>query len=148
MLQEIVETYIAAGEPWPATMRTVAGWAIRAGQWKAQPDTQVTQCARELADALREEYTTDPQGRRVRTKHAYVTKQGTFWTDDHTGTPAERQMSFAQRRRQILGDCRQLKIDVDSYNDNNPHGAHIQMIFDFTDDLVEMEQPTEYAGKA
>jgi len=106
MLQEIVDEYRRAGEPWPATMRTVAGWAIRERRWQPHADALVSRCARELADALREEYTTDPQGRRVRTKHAYALQQGVFWTDMRSATPQEMQMAFAQRRRQILGDCR------------------------------------------
>jgi hypothetical protein len=32
-----------------------------------------------------------------------------------------------------------LKMDVDSYNENKSPGDPIQMIFDFTDDLAEME---------
>ena len=37
-----------------------------------------------------------------------------------------------QRRHQIVGDCRQLKMDVDSYNQNRTPDQPIQMIFDFT----------------
>ena len=33
---------------------------------------------------------------------------------------------------------------MDSFNDNR--GTNIQMVFDFNEDLLEMEQPTEYAG--
>jgi len=64
-----------------------------------------------------------------------------------SATPKQMAMAFAQRRKQILGDCHQLKTDVDSYNDNNRDNARIQMIFNFTEDLEEMEQPIEYAGK-
>ena len=39
---------------------------------------------------------------------------------------------------QIVGDCRQLKMDVDSYNDNRLPVQPIQMIFDFTYDLEEL----------
>lgn len=43
-----------------------------------------------------------------------------------------------------VGDLRQLKTDQDSYNDNNAHGARIQLSFDFREDLTELEHPTEY----
>jgi hypothetical protein len=33
------------------------------------------------------------------------------------------EIAFQQRRQQILGDCRQLKTDVDSYNDNYNSGS-------------------------
>ena len=46
-------------------------------------------------------------------------------------------MSFQQRRQQILGDCKQLKNDADSYNENRQPSVKIQMIFDFTLDLAE-----------
>ena len=59
-------------------------------------------------------------------------------------TPELTRRSAQQRRRGVLGDCKQLKTDVDSYNDNNAHGAHIQMSFDFEPDLKELEQDTEY----
>jgi hypothetical protein len=54
------------------------------------------------------------------------------------------QLSLQQRRFAVLGDCKQLKTDADSYNDNNPHGAEVQMSFNFEEDLAELEQPTEY----
>jgi len=52
--------------------------------------------------------------------------------------------SFQQRRKAILGANRQLKIDQDSYNDNNPHGAQIMLSFNYEPDLAEMEHGTEY----
>jgi hypothetical protein len=56
-------------------------------------------------------------------------------------------MAFQQRRSQIVGDCRQLKTDVDSYNDNNTHKGHYQLPLDFTWDVAEREQPTTYTPK-
>ena len=53
--------------------------------------------------------------------------------------------AFQQRRQQILGDCRQLKIDVDSYNENRWPDEPIQMIFDFTLDLAELEAVVDAA---
>ena len=47
--------------------------------------------------------------------------------------------AFQQRRQQIVADCRQLKVDVDSYNHNQNVGRPIQMVFDFSLDLAELE---------
>ncbi len=47
------------------------------------------------------------------------------------------EIAFQQRRRGIVGDCKQLKSDVDSYNQNFNSAAAIQVIFDFTEDLEE-----------
>ncbi len=40
--------------------------------------------------------------------------------------------------------CAQTKRDTDSYNDYNIHGAHIQMTFDFTEDLLDLEASDQY----
>jgi len=87
-------------------------------------------------------YITDAQGRRVRAKHvATVTQDGAqlvLWADMRTAPHKHMSLAFQQRRHQIVGDCRQLKMDVDSYNDNRLPVQPIQMIFDFTFDLEEL----------
>ncbi|MBM3476718.1 MAG: hypothetical protein FJX75_25885 [Armatimonadetes bacterium] len=47
--------------------------------------------------------------------------------------------AFQQRRRVIASECKQLKTDVDSYNDNHNTGDPVQLVFDFTDDIAERE---------
>ena len=148
--QKIVERYRSAvGHDRPMQAKKAALWAIQQGLWRPPRRTEVGLCARELAEAMREEYITDPQHRRVRRMHAFRETRGqeqlTFWIDMLSNPPREKmQISFQQRRKQVLGDCRQLKTDVDSYNENyNTSKVPIQMVFDFTDDLTELEQPVE-----
>jgi hypothetical protein len=62
-----------------------------------------------------------------------------LWDDISTAPRQHMQMSFQHRRHGIVGDCRQMKIDLDSYNDTHPDDEPIQMIFDFTMDLAELE---------
>jgi len=50
------------------------------------------------------------------------------------------EVAVANRRNQILGECRQLKTDVDSYNDRRCADNPIQVAFDFTVDLEELDQ--------
>lgn len=104
-------------------------------------------CANDLARAMREEYRTDPQGRRVRTKHAAKLVEGdeqpTLWADMRTAPRIFMERAFAQRRGNIVGDCLQLKTDVDSYNDNVNTESLIQLLLDFRDDVAEAEQPVE-----
>jgi hypothetical protein len=142
-LQKIVSEYRAAGQPWPATSHEMAVWAIAGGKWHPQHGAMVRKCAEEISDAMREEYFTDPQGRRVRTKHVARIGDGStqipLWADIRTATRTHMEVAFQQRRQQILGDCRQLKTDADSYNENYSSAEPIQMIFDFTDDLAELE---------
>ena len=138
-MQKIVDRYIEAGEKWPATSRDIAAWAIHNHQWEAHSTAMIDICADHLARAMREEYLVDPQGRTVRAKHAARVEQGVLWADIRTAPREHMTIAFQQRRHQIVGDCRQLKSDVDSYNENKNPGSPIQMIFDFTLDLAESE---------
>lgn len=51
-------------------------------------------------------------------------------------------VAFQQRRQQIVGDCTQLKSDVDSYNQNWAKSEPIQMVFDFRRDVEERQHHT------
>jgi hypothetical protein len=142
-LQRIANKYLEEMDLPNATAMQMANWAIKSGLWKPQPSKIIRQCADELARAMREEYTTDPQGRRVRAKHVAIIaqegKQTALWADIRTATREHLEIAFQQRRQQIVGDCRQLKSDADSYNENRNPGNPIQIVFDFTLDLQELE---------
>ncbi|MCA8980624.1 MAG: hypothetical protein H6831_04470 [Planctomycetes bacterium] len=142
-LQAIVDRYRAAGQKWPATRKEIAAWALAKKEWMPSHASLLAQCAEELARAMREEYFTDQQGRRVRAKHAARIGEGpeqrTLWADIRTANREHMEIAFQQRRQQIVGDCRQLKSDVDSYNDNAAPKQPIQLGFDFTPDLEELE---------
>lgn len=143
-MQRIVRQYQDAGQPWPASARQIAAWAIRERKWSPPHNTLISRCAEELARAMREEYIVDPQGRTVRAKHAARTKtsdgeQLVLWADIRTAPREHMGIAFQMRRHQIVGDCHQLKKDSDSYNENANTGAPIQMILDFTDDVAELE---------
>ena len=142
-IQLIITKYRESGQPWPAEKRAIAAWAVRTGEWRPQPSLLIDQCADELARAMREDYFTDAQGRRVRAKHAAKMfregMQGTFWGDIRTEDRPFLETAFQQRRQQIVGECSQLKTDVDSYNQNGNPGEPVQIVFDFRNDLAELE---------
>lgn len=142
-MQRVVQQYIESGQKWPATAREMARWAIANKLWAPQPSTIVDQCADHLSRALAEEYIPDPQGRLVRAKHAARVEVGgrqeTLWADIRTAPRGHMETAFRQRRGQILGECRQLKKDVDSYNQNATPNDPVPMILDFTNDLAEEE---------
>jgi hypothetical protein len=71
-----------------------------------------------------------------------------LWVDmeDPTLKVEEAEMALKYGRKLIVGDCKQLKTSVDSYNDNNPHGHYIEMTFNFSDDMEEASQPIVYPG--
>lgn len=142
-MQRIVREYRRSGRPWPASSRTMAEWAIATERWKLPESAAVNRCAEDLSRAMREEYMTDSKGRRVRVKHPVTTRkngeQTVLWDDIRTAPRAHMELAFAQRRNQIVGDCRQLKADVDSFNDARPSAEPIQIVFNFTNDLAELE---------
>ena len=142
-LWDIVRKYKDAGGTWPATSREIALWAIENKLWAPQPAAVVGQCADQLSRAMRDEYIVDPQGRKVRVKHSATIGDGpdqqSLWDDSRTASPKFMEIAFQGRRRQIVGDCRQLKNDVDSYNENRCPPKLIQVVFDFTHDLLEQE---------
>ncbi len=43
----------------------------------------------------------------------------------------------AARRRQIVGDCVQVKVDVDHYNATHPTEEQIPLELNFTEDVAE-----------
>ncbi len=142
-LQRIVTNYLEAKQPWPASTREIAAWAVRNRLWRPQPSAVIDQCANQLSRAMREDHITDPQGRIVRAKHvARVNRNGEqipLWADIRTASQQHMEIAFKQRRQQVVGDCRQLKTDLDSYNENHNTGDSIQISFNFTLDLEELE---------
>ncbi|RKY17992.1 MAG: hypothetical protein DRQ55_14505 [Planctomycetota bacterium] len=62
-----------------------------------------------------------------------------IWDDVRTAPRAHMVRAFKQRRDQIVGDCRQLKTDADSYSENSCPDNPIQLVFDFREDLAELE---------
>ncbi|HUV04019.1 MAG TPA: hypothetical protein VMX94_02810 [Armatimonadota bacterium] len=142
-LQHIADKYREAGQPWPAATRDIAAWAIREDLWTPSRTDLLNQCADQLARAMREEYITDAQGRSVRAKHvAKSWRNGELiglWDDIRTADRQHMAIAFQQRRQQIVGDCRQLKTDVDSYNENRNDGVPINLVLDFTQDVEELE---------
>jgi hypothetical protein len=150
--QRIVVQYRGSGNPWPASSTDIARWAIENKLWQVHPGAVVRQCADQIAQAMREEFITDPQGRRVRIMHAAPYprngRQYLLWDDMRNASHQHMQMAFQQRRQQIVMDCHQLKMDADSYNQNYNYGRPIQMIFDFRNDLEEMELISERRNAA
>jgi hypothetical protein len=143
-VKDYIERYKKeVGDPGLIDPHEVAGWAWRKGLHKPNPKTIIDSIAADIAQVFREEYRTDSRGRRYRAKHAATIKYGnrtlSLWGDmDDPNAPHEHFVkSFGQRRQQIVGDCVQLKTDVDVYNSHRKPGQPIQIILDFTVDVEE-----------
>lgn len=148
-MQEIVHKYRTSGEPWPASAKSIADWAILNGLWEMPAAAIRRRCADDVASAMREEYYKDSKNRRVRLLHPaplFTAGEKTIvWDDIRTAKRGHMELSFQNRRGGIVGDCRQFKTDVDSYNDAHEDAEPIQVVFDFTMDLAELEAADEAA---
>jgi hypothetical protein len=49
-----------------------------------------------------------------------------------------RRAGSAVRRRRLVNDCHQLRLDADHYNGTHPNEEQLEMILDFTEDVKEM----------
>ena len=140
-LQRLADRYLSESGQEVATASEIAVWAIQSQEWEAPRDLILRACREDFAKALREQYIADENGNPVRAKHsARIRKNGEqqyLWADIRRPPKRHMQIAFQQRREQIVGDCRQLKRDVDYYNGLNPGDAAIQLVFDFTEDVEE-----------
>lgn len=143
-LQHAWRQYELAHHHLPTSARQAVEWGVSKGILTLPELDPYDILAGNMASALREEYETDNQGRRYRLNHAVrVTKGGvqyTFWAMLDYAPHSHMEKAFAQRREQIVGDCDQLKTDVDVYNDMNlGKNPPIQIVLDFGDDVIERQ---------
>lgn len=147
-LLKIVEDYRAAGQPWPATREQLAEWAIANERYQLTRGMAVRQCAKRISRAMGLEHLKDKKGRSVRKYYAArVRENGQLvmkWDDLNAERPFM-EMAGANRRNQILGQCWQLKNDMDSYNERRCPDNPIQMDFNFNVDLEELGQLNDAA---
>ena len=108
---------------------------------------------RKLCRALRHQYVIDPQNREVRANFAAVeevmTEEGpkrrSRFYPIFDAPPEVARQSLALNRKQALATVQQMKLDFDSYNDNNNFHAHLDPLdLDFNKDIAEMSLPAEY----
>lgn len=147
-LVRIVEDYRASGRAWPASAEEMAEWAVAHDRYALTRGMAISQCKERIARAMRLEHVRDKKGRSVRKYYAARIKdngQLTMRWDDWNAERPFMEIATANRRNQILGECRQLKNDVDSYNERQCPDRPIQVEFNFTVDLEELEQLADAA---
>jgi hypothetical protein len=125
----------------PVALDLVYDWAAKNKLWAASDESKRALFKAELAQALREEYSTDAAGRRYRVKHPvrhkFAGRQMTFWGDIDKDPRDFMEVAFQQKRRRIAGELHQLKIDVDHYNASHPDEKPIHLVLNFEDDVKE-----------
>lgn len=141
-LQSIWHRYQAENGDIAVSAREAVKWGVALGILPMPEVDPLDQLADDMSTALREEHRTDRYGRRYRVNHAVrVTKYGVqyaLWGVMEHSDREFMERSCAQRRRQIVGDCLQLKTDADVYNDMRPDQEPIQIILNFTHDVEEV----------
>lgn len=143
-LQRLFHRYESEHGHMPTGTRPAVEWAVSSGLLDLPEVDPYDVLASQMASALRAEIQTDAKGRRYRVNHAVrISHNGvqlTFWAMMGYAPHDHMEKAFAQRREQIIGDCVQLKTDVDAYNDMiNGKESAIQLVLDFTDDVAERE---------
>jgi hypothetical protein len=142
-MQTIFAQYQKEVGPAPADLKVVGAWAMSKGLWAPRPVDIQSRFAQEMAEALREEYRVDKAGRKYRSKLAVRTSkdglQGSLWGDIDTAPRTHVEKNVQQRRRQIVGDCFQLQVDVDHYNGAHPKEEQLSLVLDMTEDVREMK---------
>lgn len=128
----------------PTGTKEAVRWAVHEGLLELPTIDPYEVLAGQMATALREEMATNEKGQRYRVNHAVrITRGGvqqTMWATMGFAPHDHMERAFTQRREQIVGDCVQLKIDVDTYNALKPQNLpKVQLVLDFTDDVAERE---------
>lgn len=152
-LRRIYKEYVAAGGPLPFQMDALFSFAQQRNLWQPQPDNIRKQFGKQMSQALRDDIFTNDKGKTVRRIHAVLIRghdadgnkvQFGLWDDIRTAPREHMEAAFQLRRGQIVGDCKQLKNDVDHFNDNRTDTKPIQLLLDFTDDATEADLSREY----
>jgi hypothetical protein len=151
----ILDQYAKAfpGEPPPLDPKRVAGWAWGKGIWRPIETAPEEVLRRKLSRALRHTYVTDPQGREVRANVAVIEEVMTpdgpkrmarFYPLFKASAEVMRQQ-LALDRKQALATVHQMKLDFDSWTDNNERGEVLAPLdLDFNKDIEEMDLPSDY----
>lgn len=128
----------------------VAKWLVETKQYEETSHNVVKRCKKELTDALRAQHITDNQGRDVRAMLCarHKNEQGEFWSiwsPLFLSKPEHARLSLQQWRRSIRGEVLLHDRTTRSYNDNNVHGAQLELFdYNMNKDREEASLPDKY----
>lgn len=151
---DIVRAFRASGGKWPAPHNELVDFAMNSGLYNVRSRMRL-QCARDLSDAMREDHFIS-EGKPVRRLHAVRRSkrdksgkkvQQSFWGDIDSMERPFLATAFGQRRRQIVGDCRQLSNDIEYRNRRRPHEEPHRCLWDFADDVADANESDEYHAR-
>jgi hypothetical protein len=123
-------------------------WALENGRYERAPISAKQQCMQDMRRALQQASFLDPQGNKVRAKHAvrnWKGQQTTLYPDVRTGKPAMMKEAFRQSWDGIANDVKRHSIEKQSYDLNNPYGTILPMFnYDFNKQAEEARMTGEY----
>ncbi len=139
---DILDRYLSEVNSDPVSLDEVADWALTNGLYRPEPRDVRKMCREAIADGARAQKRFDGK-RWYRAKHAVTQNIGgvqiPLWADiDFNASPSFMRKSIAQRRKGVVDNCFQMKMDVDHFNEKDP-SEQIQLILDFRDDVAERE---------
>ena len=140
---EIIDRYLDEVNGEPVCLDEVADWALRQGLYQPEFKDLRRMCRDALAEGARSQKRFDGK-RWYRAKHSVRTNIGgvqlSLWADiDKNASHGFMEKSIGLRRRSIVDDCFQMKMDADHFNEANPKFEPIQPVLDFSEDVAERE---------
>jgi len=140
---DILDRYLDEVNSEPVSLDEVAEWALNEGLFRPEPRDLKKICRDAIAQGARSQKRFDGK-RWYRAKHSVRSNVGgiqlSLWADiDKNASHGFMEKSIGQRRRSIVDDCFQMKMDADHFNEANPDKEPIQPVLDFTDDVAERE---------
>ena len=114
-------------------------WLLENKKWAIPYKSIFSACKKDVTTIFRQDYIKDSKGRKVRAKLATKTIQGVLWDDIMTIDLHQMKRNVVQRRKQVVADLYQLKVDVDFFNENHPEENPIQLALDFHADMLELD---------
>lgn len=139
----VLDRYIDEVNPDPVSLDEVVDWVLRNGLYRPEPQDIRKMCREALAAGARAQKRFDGK-RWYRAKHAVRTNIGgvqlNLWADiDKNASRSFMEKSLGQRRRGVVNDCFNMKMDADHYNETNPTQLPLNFVYDFTEDISELE---------
>ncbi len=129
-------------------VESAAEWAVSTGRYIRAPISPQKQCMQDKRRALQQATYIDPQGNKIRTKHAvrnWKGQQTTLWPDVRTGKPDMMREAFGQSWEGIVNDVKRHAIEKQSYDLNNAYGAALPMFdYDFNPQAEDARMSGEY----
>ena len=149
-MQDIYRAYMQEMGVEVIRKRDVYKWAIQKGLWTPPRKTDEQLFNDAITRAMRNEVMVTEDGKEIRLMHAAKRVDGRQtiwdWGDIRTASRPHMHAALSHKREAIKFDVFRHADETEWFNKNNPNGiqAPLEFSYDFRDDLLERDLPTEY----